>query len=405
MPVALDQVQEQRAVRQRRRGIVVAVIVISLLAHLGAGTVATLWIVVRYLTEPVAIFSAPPKPAIAPQFMDPKMASAEFEAATSKPTLDSKLASLRESPFALPEVPMVEVSESLKFDPSSIQGVEGMVDGFAGAGGSGEGGGGGLGASTYFGFRGGAERGLLRGYLYDLKLDKAGKPLGNDVSGGMSDSGGNASKYTAIAKEFINRGWKMSVLDDYYRCEKPLFLNHLYIPLMDASEAPKSFEAPPEVNPSVLIAIYEGEVIPPAGKRFRFVGYADDLLVVRWGNNVVLDGGRRGTRPTSRGEDLPKNGPPAANGSLCFGEWINPSSVPTHIQILMGERPGGKFAAFLMVEFKDETYAQDSRGTPILPLFKLFEATVPAVKNANEGPQILPDHRLFTPRASSALSL
>lgn len=67
----------------------------------------------------------------------------------------------------------------------------------------------------------------------------------------------------------------------------------------------------------------------------------------------------------------------AGNGYLAYGDWMNLSSgVPNTMEILMGERPGGFFCAFLMVEAKGEKYRKEASGRPILPIFRLGDAEI-----------------------------
>ncbi len=59
------------------------------------------------------------------------------------------------------------------------------------------------------------------------------------------------------------------------------------MPVMDAKDAPKAFK----VNkPASYWAVhYRGKVRAPATGTYRFVGLADDFLLVRFGGRLVLD--------------------------------------------------------------------------------------------------------------------
>jgi len=172
MRVSIEDLKD--TTKGRRRKIVVTVIMMSVAIHLLGGAGAAIWIVARYISQPEAVFTARKTTAIPPQLIDPKMAAAEFDAAAPKPQLDQKIASLRESAFALPDVPMVETQEPTQFDPSSItsESIEGLADAL-GSGGTGQGGGGGGGGSaiSFFGLQQ-QSRNVV--YLLDLSLTMVG---------------------------------------------------------------------------------------------------------------------------------------------------------------------------------------------------------------------------------------
>lgn len=154
MIVTTEQLKDTTA--KRRRKIVTSVVIASLMVHLIAGMGAAVWVVVRWIAPAEATFVSRKLPAIPPQIIDPKLAAAEFEAAAAKPQLDQKIASLRETSFALPDVPMAEVEAIAEFDPTTLasEGIQGFGNGI---GGSGQGHGGGQGgqgsALTFFGMQ------------------------------------------------------------------------------------------------------------------------------------------------------------------------------------------------------------------------------------------------------------
>lgn len=136
------------------RRLVLSVVAISIAIHLLAGLGAAIWIVARYFDRPKAEFISKKVITLPPKIIDPKLASAEFEAAASKPQLDQKIASLRPTDFALPDVPMAPVDEMMKFDPTAN--IESSIAGAGiGAGGAGDGGGAGGNGSgfSFFGIR------------------------------------------------------------------------------------------------------------------------------------------------------------------------------------------------------------------------------------------------------------
>lgn len=134
---------------KRNRRIVVGVIVISVVVHLLGGIGAAIWIVARYFDKPEAVFESRPVVTLQPKIIDPKLAAAEFEAAASKPTLDATIASVRETEFALPDIPQTPVDQKVEFDPSAL--VDSQIDAAASGFGSGAGGGGGGAGFSFFG--------------------------------------------------------------------------------------------------------------------------------------------------------------------------------------------------------------------------------------------------------------
>jgi hypothetical protein len=144
MAVSLKSLQEDKT-KGSRRAIIVSVIMVSVVIHLLVGVAAAVYVVAKYLKPPEATFVAKRMVTIPPKIIDPKLAAAEFAAAAPKPQLDQKIASLRATDFALPDVPMMPVDQLVEFTPStrissSVTGLTGSLGDGSGAGGSGGGG-------------------------------------------------------------------------------------------------------------------------------------------------------------------------------------------------------------------------------------------------------------------------
>ena len=188
------------------------------------------------------------------------------------------------SKIALPDMPSM---------PTATTVVPGMAAGMGGAGfgqgmgmgngmGSGTGGNGGNGTFSFFGFRGNGNGAGFPGTLYDLKQTKghAETPVGKDVK-----------LYPEVLKKFSKEGWHESVLSTYLQgAATPLVATQFMVPDMDAQEGPKAYGAEKDVKPSRWCALYKGKVSPPKTMSFRFVGAADDLLMVKFNGHQVLDG-------------------------------------------------------------------------------------------------------------------
>ncbi|MEM6821445.1 MAG: hypothetical protein AAF558_05845 [Verrucomicrobiota bacterium] len=152
MDVSLDSLQD--TTKGSRRKVVVSVIMVSVIIHLIGGFGAAIWIVAKYFKPPEATFVAKKMVTIPPKIIDPKMAAAEFDAAAPKPVLDQKIASLRATDFALPDLPQMPVDQIIDFNPSTLVSdqVTGML-GKLGSGGGGSGGGGQGDGMNFFGLQ------------------------------------------------------------------------------------------------------------------------------------------------------------------------------------------------------------------------------------------------------------
>ncbi len=170
--------------KSNNRRIVAGVLLVSLGVHLLAGLGAAIWVIARHFEKPEAIFESRRVVTLTPKIIDPKMASAEFEAAMSKPALDQKIASVREADFALPDVPKLDVQTKVDFDPSLLANsqIDAAALGFGAATG---GGGGGVGFS-FFGVK---ASGTKIVFLID-------------ISGSMVKA--NVENYLAVEKEVEN---------------------------------------------------------------------------------------------------------------------------------------------------------------------------------------------------------
>jgi len=160
--------------KKKNHSVLVSVLLISIGLHVVAGIVAGVYIVAKWLTPPEATFVAKKMVAIPPQIIDPKMASAELEAAAPKPALDEKIASLRETDFALPDIPQMPVDQVMDFDPSAVisDSAVGLGTGQGGDGGGGSGGGGEGTGLNFFGIQTQAKSVVI---VFDVSLSVLNK--------------------------------------------------------------------------------------------------------------------------------------------------------------------------------------------------------------------------------------
>ena len=265
--------------------------------------------------------------------------------------------------------------------------------GFGDGNGLGKGGGGG--SQNPFGMLT-ADKNSLVGNFYDLKQTKDGKLTGY----------GEAEALKVISEFITKDNWNTQKLEDYYKAPNTLYQDKFYMPIMSASLAPEAFGCGDKVQPVNWVAIYRGMVVPPRSGKFRFVGRADNVIVVRFNRRVVLDGGdysaslgriiwdansiavlagnsadrdmekemRRG------GYDIPvksymyaSSGQYNERGGVMVGKEFTVKAGQRYpVEILLSEL-GGLFGASLMIEEDGAKYDKEPSGAPILPLFRLSE--------------------------------
>ena len=150
-------------------------------------------------------------------------------------------------------------------------------------------------------------------------------------------------------------------------------------PSIAASEAPKAFGVGEECEGRRWVVHYEATVVPPRDGRFRFRGRGDDVLIVRWDGRNVLDGNISfyPVEPAANSDPTPDY------GSMVGGKWINmKKGVPSKMEILIGECPGGVFFACLCLEEDGVKYPDG------YPAFQLKALPIPQGKHlpvASEG--------------------
>ncbi|HEY2341862.1 MAG TPA: hypothetical protein VGH90_02475 [Chthoniobacteraceae bacterium] len=124
-------------------------------------------------------------------------------------------------------------------------------------------------------------------------------------------------------------------------------------------------------------AIYKGKVIAPFTGQFRFVGFADDVLEVRFEGKHVLSAGCHmlgGPAPDKKYvyDFLDRDRQTWYSG---MGDRVSaPINVekgrPYDIEVMIGEEPGGYFCAHLLWEQEGVVYEKDKNNSPILPIFQ-----------------------------------
>ena len=216
--------------------------------------------------------------------------------------------------------------------------------------------------ASIFGSRAQSDAGLI-GIIYDLKQTPKRTPIEED--------------YTKVAKDFLDSNWDESVLNRFFRAVQPIYATQIFIPLMRADAAPAAFGVEKIIRPSRWVIHYKGQVSPPEDGTYRLLCYADDLIFAAVDGKTVCQGSRPDMWIESVSPRQATKGPAIGNGDLSMGDWVDmKKDVPVDLDVLIGERPGGSFCAFLLYEKKGEVYPQKD-GRTIYPAFQLAPGTTP----------------------------
>ena len=279
--------------------------------------------------------------------------------------------------------------------------------------------------------------GMLQGVLYDLKQTRGGKPT--DAMGDPnSDNDRTRDKVLPVLKDFIEGPWRREydkdgnvhfpALDSYYCSPTRLWNSCFYTSQINATEAPAAFQCGKEVKTGGWACIYSGSVVAPFTGKFRFVGYGDDIMLIRFNRQIVFDYGwysaTIGANLWFFGETLdsykailtgrPEN--ERQRRMIADSEFYSKHKLDVYcpefddrhgiakgpaidvvagqvypIEIMISEVPGGKFTMLLFIE------QLDARGEPLEPnpeSFTLFRTTLD-LPHQNTPEE---DRRFFMPK-------
>ncbi|NJK92075.1 MAG: hypothetical protein HC904_09760 [Blastochloris sp.] len=334
------------------------------------------------------------------------------------PSLEAPSISEPDAGFA-PDVVMTEsVSSAQTFimptpNPNSLAGTK-LGLGSGGTGTSSRGGGNGgdsprgpVGQINPFGSKGSASDAMI-GHLYDFKQgpDRSTNDMSQtEAEGpGMKIMDPSNGLYDQALRKFAG-SWNPRHLETFYRSTQSLSAYQIFIPRIDARAAPEAFGLAQEVKPKRWAVLYRVNIEPPVSAKYRFVGCADDVLAVKIGNKTVLDAGLTAVNVESnQSKDRDEVVGKILGWPMRAGNWINMSVGTTYpMEILIGERPGGKFFATLLVQRSDETYEKVSgEDTPILPVFQLGTVELPKYTPGSDGPHVRKESIVFKGSAPTA---
>ena len=247
--------------------------------------------------------------------------------------------------------------------------------------------------------------GELQGVFYDLKQTSTRQP--NNDFRGIPRGGWHIERVDPtmrIMRAFVNGNWRREYdnqgrvhypdLDRYYSSPTRLWTSCFYTAeSIDADLAPQSFECGNEVDPAAWVCIYSGNVVAPFSGKFRFLGTADDVILVRFNKEIVLDYGfatytagfhfHNNSGDLSRLKDVssnsirsrsplyskhplevlsPRGGDSNPAHSLAKGSVITVKEGEVYpIEVLISEIPGGSYYQALYIE------QLDANGQPLDP--------------------------------------
>ena len=216
------------------------------------------------------------------------------------------------------------------------------------------------------------------GILYDLKQNQARQPMKMDTK-----------RYASLIDEFISTGWDEAVLNRYFRAGRPLYTTQIFIPIIAANTAPKAFGVENIVKPMFWLIHYKGQVSAPTSGFWRFWGYGEEVCIVAINSKTVLvSNWKQVITPSINWKSPEPPGQPAASGALRAGDWIElKAGQVVDINVLIGERHGGVFCSFLLIEKRGDAYGKIN-GFPVLPVFQLAPFETPVPKLTKQGPVI-----------------
>ncbi len=372
-------------------------LLISVLAHLLLGAGASFYIVQTISSRGKATFtaaSAPSAPAAASR--EHKVQMQKKQQTMSAPAQMKRITSAAPNTrVALPQMPALPTLAT-SLSPARISGMSGSGTGLSMGGGSGAGNPGSGRPVSLFGLRT-AGSGTLTGTFYDFKQTATGQPTNMAIADekfmAEAERKPNDANFRFIG-QFANSGFTEGMVVNYFKGPSPLYASQIFVPMILADDGPKEFNLADKVRPRRWAIVYRGKVTPPESGHYRFVGLADDYLIVRLRGRLVLDGSLG--HPTGKKPNKEYQYAGLSPVYRCDEGDAFEVSAGEHcdIEILIGEQPGGDFCAFLMLEKEGVNFGIDPKGGPILPIFKVGPGE--SNRNGRGVPATLPDQSWST---------
>jgi hypothetical protein len=326
-------------------------LVISILFHVMLALVAT-YLVVQTFTPRAQTFKAGP-PAPHNKEVEHKITMVKKQNTMSAPMQTKRIATTGLSKVALPEMPDIS-----SVDPTTPTAMAGMGTPGAGFGTGGMAGGTGAtdGGSPFFGLRDSGAG--LEGTFYDFKRVSKDRALDR------------IPPFDQIVNRFTTGTWGPKSFKNY-RSPVKLYGKAFLFPAIRDTEAGKAFQSP-ETAPGGWLAHYVGTIVPPEDGAYRFVGFGDNVMIVKLDSSLVLDASDHGYTKRRR-EEAGGVSFPAKPGTtpIFFGSWFSlQKGAAKRMEVVVGDE-GGIFCAGLFLQKQGVKYEQGAQGIPKLPLFMI----------------------------------
>jgi len=347
--------------------------ILSLLFHILLIVLATLLIVQVIGSKPKLKFVAAPPIAAHPEEYHVKHSK---KMASDAPAISKRITSTALN--AQITLPSVDISTSTAPDV-----MDSVMSGLAASGlGAGAGSGGGIASMpmeglTAFGFRGAGGHALV-GHFYDLKQTPERKPT--EILDGVPGIEGESKVMT----QFFNGGWDENFLSRFYKAKDSLNAYQIWVPRLPAPEGPKAFGVQKEVPlGSHWLVLYKGTVVAPKDGEFRFLGYGDDMIAVRFDGETVFGMELNGDLAQKYFGGIFKN-PKEDKVGLSHGLWFHVERGKSYpIEVVIGEEPGGDSEFILMIEDRNPDKPYPHRTFPgfencvAYPVFQVRKGPIP----------------------------
>jgi len=336
---------------------------ISIIAHVVFGLIATWFVVQRIEAKRKLTFQAGAKTTNPnSRAIEHKVQVTKKKNTMSAPAATKRITTTASARVAIPSMPMPMSSDMA---PSRMEGMggAGVSFGSSAMGGSPGGGGGAGGAMPFFGLR---QSGVgLEGSFYDFKM----KP--DQTSNGKSFG---RPEYTALIKSFTHSPWGPKSGFDHFKSPAKLYSKFFLFPAIHDSEAGKAFQSPKSA-PGGWLAYYKGTIGSSESNSYRFLGFGDNVMIVKVGSRIVLDASDVGYTGEKR-EQVGAASFPEKNSTPIFaGEWFQLSPLDAQsIEVIVGDE-GGIFCAGLFIQKRGQNLKFGKHGLPELPIFTAANLT------------------------------
>ncbi len=178
----------------KQRGLIFTIFIGAVLVHVVLLILFGLFIVAQKFAQPEAVFEVREALKIpVQQTPQHKMNAAAHQAAAPKPVFQDKLISTRPAPFALPEMPKLDLQQMLPLDPSEL--VSDQVSSLVGTAGFGSGAGAGLSGA------GGIGKGMSKLSFMGIQAEGQRILMCFDVSGSVVNKAASSGMPLARIKE------------------------------------------------------------------------------------------------------------------------------------------------------------------------------------------------------------